>query len=210
MGGLKHGAEFEEQQLDMIANSLQQHGYVVLTDVVSDTLLQSLHLRVQNLAPKDWKSAGIGREQGHHINSQVRSDHIHWITPDDPVEKNLLAWMEALRSGLNRRLFMGLFEFEAHFSRYPEGAFYQKHLDALSGRSNRILSAVLYLNRDWQKEDAGELLLYPEEGGRPISTILPKLGTFVLFLSEQFPHEVKKAHRERISIAGWFRGAESC
>jgi SM-20-related protein len=33
----------------------------------------------------------------------------------------------------------------------------------------------------------------------------PKNGTLVLFLSEEFPHEVLVAKKTRYSIAGWFR-----
>jgi len=35
--------------------------------------------------------------------------------------------------------------------------------------------------------------------------VLPQLGTLVVFLSEEFPHEVLAAQRDRYSIAGWFR-----
>jgi SM-20-related protein len=35
--------------------------------------------------------------------------------------------------------------------------------------------------------------------------LLPTYGTLVVFLSDEFPHEVLKAHRDRYSIAGWFR-----
>jgi SM-20-related protein len=36
-------------------------------------------------------------------------------------------------------------------------------------------------------------------------TLAPEGGTLVLFMSEDTPHEAKKATRERWSIAGWFR-----
>ncbi len=113
--------------------------------------------------------------------------------------------MENLRIGMNRRLFMGLFDYEGHFAVYAKGAYYQKHIDALKGQGNRILSQVLYLNPDWKKDDAGELILYSEAGDYPIQTISPHLGTLVLFLSEKFPHEVLQAHRTRYSLTGWFR-----
>jgi len=35
--------------------------------------------------------------------------------------------------------------------------------------------------------------------------VSPKGGRLVLFLSEEFPHEVLPANQERYSIAGWFR-----
>ena len=201
---------FDEQTLDAIAAALHRDGYFVLEDVFRKSLLQNLYQRSQSLTGDKWKPAGIGRHQGHHLNKRVRSDRIAWINADDPAEADYLSAMEVVRIGLNQRLFMGLSDFEAHFSKYPVGAFYQKHIDALKGRSNRILSTVLYLNAHWRKEDNGALLLYPENGhSPPLKTITPKMGNFVLFLSEDFPHEVLQARRERFSIAGWFRGLES-
>ncbi|HDX9011350.1 TPA: 2OG-Fe(II) oxygenase, partial [Aeromonas dhakensis] len=35
--------------------------------------------------------------------------------------------------------------------------------------------------------------------------VSPRGGRLVLFLSEEFPHEVLPANQERYSIAGWFR-----
>jgi SM-20-related protein len=35
--------------------------------------------------------------------------------------------------------------------------------------------------------------------------VTPELGTVVLFLSEEIPHEVLPAHRNRLGVAGWFR-----
>lgn len=38
-----------------------------------------------------------------------------------------------------------------------------------------------------------------------LQTVQPKGGRLVVFLSEQFPHEVLTSHVDRFSIAGWFR-----
>ena len=64
---------------------------------------------------------------------------------------------------------------------------------------------VAYLNPDWSEEDGGELVLYPEKGEQGELRVTPAHGTFVLFLSEDFEHEVLPARRDRLSIAGWFR-----
>ncbi len=195
----------KQQTLDTIADGLTRSGYIILSDALCKNLIQGLCERVQNFTPKEWNLAGIGRNQKYQLNQRIRSDKIHWISKNNLVESVFLTWAENLRRGLNQRLFQGLFDFEGHFSMYPEGAYYQKHIDALTGNNNRILSLVLYLNANWDETDAGELLLYPVAGDRPIQTIMPKFGTLVLFLSEQFPHEVLKAHRPRFSLAGWFR-----
>jgi len=201
---------FNKKNLDTIADALERSGYIILSDALSKNLMGILHERVQNLSPEEWKVAGIGRNQKHQLDQRIRSDKIHWISNNNPGESLFLTWAENLRRGLNQRLFQGLFDFEGHFSMYPEGAYYQKHIDTLTGNNNRVLSLVLYLNTNWDQADAGELLLYPEAGDQPIQTIMPKFGTLVLFLSEQFPHEVLKAHRPRFSLAGWFRVNIGC
>ncbi|MDQ6997923.1 MAG: 2OG-Fe(II) oxygenase [Mariprofundus sp.] len=35
--------------------------------------------------------------------------------------------------------------------------------------------------------------------------VMPQAGRLVTFISEQFPHEVLPASRDRLSLTGWFR-----
>lgn len=164
-----------------------------------------LFLALKETPAADFRRAGIGRKDDFQLNRFVRSDEICWLHGDTPAARDFLSWMEALRQGLNRRLFLGLFDYEAHYAAYPEGAFYKKHLDAFKGRSNRVLSTVFYLNPNWQPTDGGELVIYNEADNQELERVLPEYGKLVIFLSEVFPHEVLPARRERYSIAGWFR-----
>ncbi|MFB0911982.1 MAG: 2OG-Fe(II) oxygenase, partial [Glaciecola sp.] len=116
-----------------------------------------------------------------------------------------LEWTGILRTYLNQHLFLGLFSFESHFSHYAAGSFYKRHLDAFKGEANRILSVVAYLNPNWQIGDGGELVLYKDEFDTQGLKVIPALGTLAIFLSEEFPHEVLPAKRDRYSIAGWYR-----
>ena len=63
----------------------------------------------------------------------------------------------------------------------------------------------LYLNPRWQAADGGGLLIEVGKGGRETLAVAPDCGTLVVFLSEDFAHEVLAAKRDRYSIAGWFR-----
>lgn len=121
------------------------------------------------------------------------------------MQAAFLTLMGAIRQALNRELFLGLFEFEGHFAHYPPGGFYKRHRDSFHGAANRVVSMVTYLNSDWRPGDGGELVLYGEDEVTEIATIEPRAGTLVLFLSEEIPHEVRPASRDRNSIAGWFR-----
>jgi len=106
---------------------------------------------------------------------------------------------------MNQRLFLGLFDYESHYAHYPSGAFYKRHVDAFKGQSNRVLTTVMYLNPFWQTQDGGQLQIYDINDDNLITSVEPEMGTFVVFLSEQFPHEVLPSKRDRYSIAGWFR-----
>lgn len=206
---------FDEHQLDLIADALVEQGYWVMDDALSKTLLSQLLNYFNQLQDDEFKAAGIGRQTDFQVQQTIRSDKIHWIQPSVDITAEFLGWMDSLRVGINRRLFMGLFDYESHFAHYPVGAFYKKHLDAFRGKcqqgqSNRVLSTVLYLNDTWRPSDGGELLLYAEDDdNKVIETILPEYGRLIIFLSEKFPHEVLPAKRERKSIAGWFRVNES-
>jgi len=201
-----------EADVVTIANALKGKGYIVLPGAFTKELLRHLVQRVMHIPPGQWKQAGMGRDRGREgvrehgrVSDQgIRSDKTRWINNTHPVEKAYLACMEGLRTELNRLLFMGLFGFEGHFAVYEKGAFYLKHLDAFKAQKNRVLSTVLFLNPEWYRLDAGELVLYASEGEDPIERILPLLGTLVIFLSEIFPHEVLQSSRTRYSLTGWF------
>lgn len=150
------------------------------------------------------KAAGVGRGAALQVQSDIRNDQTLWLDGESGAQNEYLRIMDALRMDLNRDLMLGLFDFEAHYARYDTGGFYQKHVDALKGGRNRIVSTVTYLTPGWQDSDAGYLVLY-DEGDRELTRILPRAGTLAVFMSEDIPHEVLPPARPRCSIAGWFR-----
>jgi SM-20-related protein len=149
--------------------------------------------------------AGIGREADFRVRTDIRGDRIRWLSRADPVQARFLQQMDALRLELNRHLFLGLFEFEAHYALYPAGSCYRRHVDSFRGAANRVVSVVAYLNPGWCDDDGGQLVVYDETESITLAKISPRAGSVVLFLSEELPHEVLPARRDRLSIAGWFR-----
>jgi len=149
--------------------------------------------------------AGIGRGEDHDLVRQVRRDKTKWLDGSTPAQTAYLAFAEALRREVNYRLLLGLFAFEAHYAVYEPGGFYKRHLDSFRGARNRVLSSVLYLNRDWHTADGGQLRIYAPGSEDVVETVQPEFGTLAVFLSEDIPHEVVPACRERFSIAGWHR-----
>ncbi|MEL6117328.1 2OG-Fe(II) oxygenase [Photobacterium sp. SP02] len=188
--------------LDTMLDSLHTQGWCVWDDFLSANEISAL---LQCL-PSEWSQAGIGRQDAHTHVASIRSDKIHWLKEEmgQPVHR-YLDKMEEIRQAANRYLYLGLFEYEAHFAKYEQGDFYKKHRDSFRGKANRILTTVLYLNdQDWQETDGGELVIYHDDESF-LTKLVPKGGRLVMFLSEDFPHEVLPAHRPRFSIAGWFR-----
>ena len=82
------------------------------------------------------------------------------------------------------------------------GAFYKKHLDAFKGTNSRILSTVLYLNPGWLAGDGGELVLYHPVSDEVLEVVTPDFGKMVIFLSEEFPHEVLPAQTRALLSHG--------
>ena len=196
---------FEDSLLDRIADSLANDGHIVLHDFLPTELARELMLDARENKQLLFKKAAIGRAQQQQFDQTIRSDNIHWLSSKCTAQQKYLTLMQQLRVELNRRLYLGLFDYECHYSHYAPGDFYQRHVDAFKGKSNRVLSTVFYLNPLWVTEDAGQLLIFRDDQPSPFLIVPPLLNTCVIFLSEQFPHEVSAAKRDRYSIAGWFR-----
>ena len=133
MTQMTENTQLEEPLLDNIADALGQQGFIQLQQFLPPWLAEQLLYEAKRLALVEFKPAGIGRHNSQQINSQVRTDSTLWLNGNSAPQQAYLNWMEQLRVGLNRRLFMGLFDFECHFSHYSRGDFYQRHLDAFKG-----------------------------------------------------------------------------
>ncbi|KGI77766.1 2OG-Fe(II) oxygenase [Oleiagrimonas soli] len=188
-----------------VAEAIERDGWCVCDDLFDPALIEALADECRELdALSRLKPAAVGRGGRRRLAAAVRSDRTHWL--DDTfseAQTAFLARMLSLRDALNRRLLLGLHELEAHYAVYPAGAYYDRHRDRFRDDDARVLSTVLYLNRDWSEADAGHLRLYLPDGTH--HDVLPQTGRLALFLSADFDHEVLAPTRPRMSIAGWFR-----
>lgn len=201
---VQDSSESSDFSYDAVIDALVDKGYIIVDDFLSAELTQTLRDEVNDLNRTGINRAGVGRGGELQVNDDIRSDKTHWLDGATDAQRRLLAQCDALRDEVNRHLFMGLHDYEAHFAVYEPGSFYQKHLDAFKGRSNRVLTNVIYLNDEWQDDWGGELAVY-DETDELIERVLPKGGRAIFFLSERFPHEVLKTKKKRLSIAGWYR-----
>jgi SM-20-related protein len=155
-----------------------------------------------------FRRAGVGRGKDLQVRDEIRQDQVLWLEAGmaSAHQTKYLAGLEIVRLALNRRFFLGLDSYAGHFAIYPVGAFYKAHLDRPTGTNDRIITAILFLNEDWQPGDGGELKLWTTVGERtgPFVLIEPRLGTLVYFVAADHWHEVLPTHKIRHSITGWF------
>lgn len=197
-----------------LVDALRDSGWCCLPRFLDAELVAALRAELRVLLPQ-FRSAAVGRAQLRQQRAAIRSDATLWLDASTAAQRMFLETMESLRLSINRQLYLGLFDFEAHYAHYAPGAFYQRHRDvfrapfdgdsmqAVAG-PRRVLSSVFYLNEDWREADGGELVLWDVED-RELARITPEAGTAVFFLSAEMPHEVLPARIDRYSIAGWFR-----
>ncbi len=188
---------------DAIADGLAEHSYAVADQFLSQSevkaILESSRFRhdIEN-----FRKAGIGQQQQHHINEGIRGDYIQWLDKNaaEPELAVYLQRVDALMQYLNEALFLSLKDFEIHVTLYPVGAFYKRHLDQFKKDDHRKLSVICYLNEEWEERHGGQLRIYMPEGPHDF---LPLAGRLVCFRSDVLEHEVLPATRERRSLTGW-------
>jgi SM-20-related protein len=195
----------QETSFDALIDDLAEHGWAIQTAALPADLTRELAVECRARQNKGaLLPAGVGRGGAQAVNVAVRGDQIEWLeAAQSPACARYLALLDELRLSLNRALYLGLEDYEGHFALYPPGAFYQKHLDRFRDDDKRSVSAVFYLNDDWQPEQGGALRLYLGEG-RELD-VYPQAGTLLLFMSADWPHAVLPANRQRLSLTGWFR-----
>lgn len=193
----------------LAARAIAERGYVIVPRFLHEEAVASL--RAQALTRDrdgEFSAAGVGRWEARSEQPDLRGDRICWLdaAAATPLEQGALQGLETLRQAINERTYVGLFELECHYTIYPAGARYRRHVDQLRDDDARLVSVALYLNDAWQRGDGGELMLYVDDSA---CAVAPQGGTLVAFLSGQFEHEVMPATRERVSLTGWFRRRET-
>ncbi|HEY2395960.1 MAG TPA: 2OG-Fe(II) oxygenase [Rudaea sp.] len=192
-----------------VGADLERRGYCIVENFLDADARAALARECGALhARNQLRPAAVGNVGERHVDARVRGDHTHWFDPLDLTAEQSAYWapMDALRRALNRRLLLGMEQFETHYALYPPGTRYARHRDRFRDDDSRVLSSVLYLNPGWHDSDGGALRLHLDPAV-PDShlDIYPHDGTLVLFLSADFEHEVLPTGRERLSVAGWFR-----
>ncbi|SMD34757.1 SM-20-related protein [Reichenbachiella faecimaris] len=191
----------EDLWIDWV-DTLSEESCLVIDDFITDHELSIfLNYFQDHLKEDDFKKAGIGTGSEFQLKSQIRGDYIRWLNRDTDTElANFFARIDQAIAMLNRYCFLSLSGSEFHMAHYPEGTFYKRHLDQFSHRSNRLISVILYLNKNWKEGDGGELKLYLENEEKTIEPIAKRI---VFMRSDQVEHEVLETNVDRYSLTGW-------
>ncbi|PLV19840.1 2OG-Fe(II) oxygenase [Pseudomonas guariconensis] len=195
----------EYPMLSTIVDDLANRGWSRQPFFLPEALISALAAECRHRAAEgELSPAGVGRGTGQEVREAIRGDRIQWLEPgeSEACDRYLTA-MDSLRQALNQGLYLGLEDFECHFALYPPGAFYRRHVDRFRDDDRRAVSAILYLNENWQPQDGGQLRMFLAEDAQ--LDVQPEAGSLVVFLSGDIPHEVLPARRDRLSLTGWFR-----
>lgn len=186
--------------VDQIIQDIEQKGWSYQHKIVDNIDLKL----IQPLFEADFRPAGVGKDSQLQRVEEIRGDWIKWLDPQLPPREltSQINFLKDLQHEFNQRLYLGIQDFECHLAKYPVGSFYKKHVDRFEKDTSRSISFIFYLHQSWEAADGGELVLYNKDG-EILKTILPEPGSMIIFLSEEFPHEVKVCSRERRSLTGW-------
>lgn len=199
----KQTYHFSGKQWSRWLNELADDDYVIIDNFITDQLYRDIVLYFDGLLEsKQFCKAGIGDAQNHQIRTSVRGDIIYWLDKNrDHDLSEFFDLMDELLVKLRQYCFLSLSDYEFHLALYPAGSHYEKHIDQFRGRSNRIITVLIYLNENWSPKDGGELKIYRPDGHELI--IEPVAKRLLLFKSDSVEHEVLVTHAQRKSLTGW-------
>lgn len=150
----------------------------------------------------------------------IRGDQITWLDGKEKQCQNigmLISQVDAVIMRANKMKNngkMGKYTIngrtKAMVACYPgHGSHYVKHVDN-PNRDGRCITAIYYLNRDWDiAKNGGLLRIFPEGWSDQVADIEPLFDRILFFWSDRRnPHEVQPAYKTRYAITLWYFDAD--
>ncbi|XP_049863618.1 egl nine homolog 1 [Schistocerca gregaria] len=163
-----------------------------------------------------FKDGQLVSNKGKNDLKTIRGDQITWIDGKESSCKNigtLISKVDAvimLANKMSNNGKMGHYVIngrtKAMVACYPGyGSRYVKHVDN-PNRDGRCVTAIYYLNRDWNvKENGGLLRIFPFGWQDKVADIEPLFDRILFFWSDRRnPHEVQPAYKTRYAITLWY------
>ncbi len=189
--------------IDKICADFYEKGLAVYDHFISD---KEVDLLLEMIAKHHHllQSAGIGNKANFQVKPIIRGDFIEWLDPliETQFASIYLKKLAPIIAAFNQRFFLSIVKSDHQIAFYPPHSHYEKHVDTFQKNDSRVVSSVLYLNKNWQINDGGELCVYLKN--KTVQKVEPIAGRLVLFESI-LEHEVLECNAPRYSIAGWFK-----
>ncbi|MEQ8908856.1 MAG: 2OG-Fe(II) oxygenase [Vicingaceae bacterium] len=199
-----------EERFEQLIEQIVEQEFAISDHFFPNNTLVGLLNHLKRLQEKEqMKKAGIGQAVEHEINRQIRGDEIKWLPKESRLdfEIEFNRQIQSFMSYLNRSCFLSLNDFEFHYTCYPEGTFYKKHIDRFQHDSSRQISFIVYLNQNWEASHGGEVVVYPHNKGAV--KVAPTWGRVLCFRSHELAHEVLATSKLRYSVTGWLKSVNA-
>ncbi|MEX2478362.1 MAG: 2OG-Fe(II) oxygenase [Gracilimonas sp.] len=183
-------------------DQLAEDDFVIVNDFIKDELYgQIMEFFHKKEASNELTKAGIGAQKDYQVKAEIRGDFIYWLDQNRDTElSSFFGLMDELTLNLKRFCYLSLSGSEFHIAKYPSGSYYHRHLDQFQERSNRQITVLIYLNKNWKKGDGGELVIYKDGEEIMVEPIVKQL---LVFKSDVIEHEVLTTNVPRYSLTGW-------
>lgn len=182
-------------------DEISLNDYVIIDNFLDEKRLHTIQSFFESNL-EGFSKAGIGALSDNVIRKDIRGDYTFWLDRKrDSVLTDIWGLIDETIYIFNRYCYLGLSGYEFHLAHYPTGGHYDKHIDQFSNRNNRTISIVIYLNKNWQKGDGGELEIFKEDGTSFL--VEPIEARCVMFKSATVPHAVLASNKPRYSLTGW-------
>ncbi|MEO6683166.1 MAG: 2OG-Fe(II) oxygenase [Ginsengibacter sp.] len=195
-----------ESTFNTLINSFVNDKVGIADDFLNESLARRLKENLISLSNQNkFHEAGTGNKTVIAQDKLVRGDSIHWLdrSHQDEHEDGFFDLMDQFIKYLNENCYTGITSYEFHYTLYPPGTFYKRHMDRFQNNDSRKFSMIMYLNDDWEEQDGGELCIHHEDRVQHIS---PVNGKVVFFKSNELEHSVLLTNKNRMSITGWLKG----
>lgn len=209
--------------------------------VVKDDMMEDIRDRIYDdvkLLKNRLRPAKMNRGDDAFEDEIIRGDSLCWVTPQLTEELKLFGleeYVRRLQAEFSRDPLLSQLginnEYNLQFAVFPgRGQGYNRHRDAFpiddvaDMKPARKLTCLLYLNKDWEPEDGGQLRVFTAPGvkidgmGEPFSfwgvnsyDIDPVFGRMIIFRSEIVEHAVLPCfNTERLALTFWAHGTGPC
>lgn len=215
--GLVVSTDWITDVADLVVQDLNQFGICVVDDFLGSQQAEKIFDNVSNLYNKGVFRDGevVSQSIPAQDREKIRGDKITWVSGSESTCLNigqLVAVLDAIISTASKHANADKIadyniktRTRAMVACYPgSDAHYVKHVDN-PNNDGRCITAIYYLNKDWQKENGGVLRVYPEDSLHQVAEIEPLFDRMLFFWSDRRnPHEVLPAKMTRYAATVWY------